>query len=308
MLRKMHFLLGCISFFIGNLAAYEFAIAAMFRDEAPYFREWIEYHLMVGAEHFWLYDNLSQDNWHEVLDPYIEKGIVEIIPWTGVEFNIENTKAFPKALQVNMVKDSLRRAKGKAKWLTIIDIDEFIFPKKDKTIPECLQNHFSEAGAVFVNWLNFGTSRVRIPEGAPIIGKLTASAMRSYQKNGNGKSIWRPEEVDLDSIHWVHWAGLKAGSQYRNGDGKSVIMEGEGANWDWTLHDKYIRINHYFLRDENFFYGKRLALAQKKEGAYSEETLWDFYDLLSRIKDYSLINFIKKEHPSKYKEFWSGNE
>ncbi len=305
MLRKIFFLFGWMSVFIGNLVAYEFAIATMFRDEAPYFKEWIEYHLMVGAEHFWLYDNLSQDNWQDVLDPYIKQGIVEVIPWSGAEVKVENTKEFPFTAQVNMVRDALRIAKGKAKWIAIIDVDEFIFPKKEKTIPLCLENHFSDAGAVFVNWLNFGTSGIHIREGEPIIHKLTTSSMKSYQKNGNGKSIFRPEEVELPEVHWVHWAMLKSGSNYMNGDGKSVIMTGAEANWDWCLHDKYIRINHYFLRDENFFQEKRLALAQRKEGSYSEETLWEFYDLLSRIKDYSLLNFIKKEHPDKYKEFWS---
>ncbi|MES2200323.1 MAG: glycosyltransferase family 92 protein [Chlamydiota bacterium] len=293
-----------MSIFIGNLFAYEFTIAAMFRDEAPYFKEWIEYHLMVGTEHFWLYDNLSQDNWQEVLEPYIEKGVVEVIPWQEADFSIEKKETFPFALQANMVKDALTRAKGKAKWVAIIDIDEFIFPKKDKTIPECLENHFSAAQAVFVSWLNFGTSGAHVAKGEPILEHLTRCSMRSYQKNGNGKSIWRPEEVDLDSIHWVHWANLKEGSTYVNGDGKSVILEGEGANWDWALHDKYIRINHYFLRDENFFHEKRLGLAQRGEGVYSEEVLWGFHDLLSRVKDDSLINFLKKEYPDKYKEFW----
>ncbi len=304
MLKKVHlFFLGA-SVFIGNLTAYEFAIATMFQDEAPYFKEWIEYHMMVGAEHFWLYDNDSQDNAAEILQPYIEKGIVEVIPWSEPLCGADKAEGFPATLQVKMVRDAITRAKGQAKWIAVIDIDEFILPKKDKTVPECLKNHFSGAQAVFASWLNFGTSGVYIPKGDPIICELTACAMKSHPKNGNGKSIWRPEEVDLDSIHWVHWARLKPGAEYRNGDGTPVIMEGEGANWDWDYHDKYIRINHYFLRDENFFQGKRLALAQKGAGAYSEKVLWEFYDLLSRQKDRTMKNFVKTQHPDKYKEFW----
>ena len=33
------------------------AICAIYRDEAPYLREWIEFHRLVGVEHFFLYDN-----------------------------------------------------------------------------------------------------------------------------------------------------------------------------------------------------------------------------------------------------------
>ncbi len=35
----------------------------------------------MGAKHFYLYNNLSQDNYLEVLQPYIESGDVELIEW-----------------------------------------------------------------------------------------------------------------------------------------------------------------------------------------------------------------------------------
>lgn len=37
------------------------SIGAIFKDEAPYLAEWIEFHRLVGVEHFFLYDNLSTD-------------------------------------------------------------------------------------------------------------------------------------------------------------------------------------------------------------------------------------------------------
>jgi hypothetical protein len=33
------------------------SICAIFRHEAPYLREWIEFHKLIGAERFFLYDN-----------------------------------------------------------------------------------------------------------------------------------------------------------------------------------------------------------------------------------------------------------
>ena len=35
------------------------AVCAIYRDEAPYLREWIEFHRLVGVERFFLYDNRS---------------------------------------------------------------------------------------------------------------------------------------------------------------------------------------------------------------------------------------------------------
>ena len=48
------------------------SIAAIYRDEGPYLREWIEFHRLVGVERFFLYNNRSTDDHLEVLAPYID--------------------------------------------------------------------------------------------------------------------------------------------------------------------------------------------------------------------------------------------
>ena len=41
---------------------YDLTIAAVFQNEAPYLKEWIEFHKLVGVEHFLLVDNESTDH------------------------------------------------------------------------------------------------------------------------------------------------------------------------------------------------------------------------------------------------------
>ena len=62
---------------LGDGAPY-LSICAIYRDEAPYLREWIEFHRLVGVERFFLYDNVSEDDHLEVLAPYLEDGIVTV--------------------------------------------------------------------------------------------------------------------------------------------------------------------------------------------------------------------------------------
>ena len=52
--------------------SWDLAIATMFQDEARWLKEWLEYHLLVGVQHFYLYNNLSSDNYQDVLQPYID--------------------------------------------------------------------------------------------------------------------------------------------------------------------------------------------------------------------------------------------
>ena len=119
------FLIGSI---IHHLSAYELTIASMFYNEAPYLKEWIEYHRMVGVEHFWLYNNGSTDHWEEVLQPYIEGGIVE------VTYHPTPAEGFFGATQLRAFKEGIRRAVGNAKWIALIDIDEFLLPMQDRTV------------------------------------------------------------------------------------------------------------------------------------------------------------------------------
>jgi hypothetical protein len=57
------------------------SVCAIFRNEGPYLREWIEFHRLQGVDHFYLYDNLSTDDGPEILAPYVETGIVTLRSW-----------------------------------------------------------------------------------------------------------------------------------------------------------------------------------------------------------------------------------
>ena len=56
-------------------------VLAAFKNEAPYLKEWIEFHLMVGFEKFFLYQNNSTDDYMSVLRPYIDSGVVDLTEW-----------------------------------------------------------------------------------------------------------------------------------------------------------------------------------------------------------------------------------
>lgn len=54
---------------------YSVSIVAILKNEAPYIREWIQYHLLVGIQHFYLHDNESTDDVYSILKPFINDGI-----------------------------------------------------------------------------------------------------------------------------------------------------------------------------------------------------------------------------------------
>lgn len=108
------------------------AICAIAKNEGPYFKEWIEWHLNQGVEKFYIYDNDSADNTRQVLEPYIKRGVVEYNFFPGLQ------------RQLPAYDDCLERHRTDTRWIAFIDIDEFIVPLKDKSIPQFL-SRFNDA-------------------------------------------------------------------------------------------------------------------------------------------------------------------
>ena len=135
-----------------NLFLYNFSIGLIAKDEGHYIREWLEYHLYAGCDHFFIYDNDSTDNQKEVIQDYIDKGIVEYIHWPG------------KEAQIPMMADVMIRARYSSRYLAIIDVDEFIVPYGfDDSIPDIVDKFsnilFSNLiSGVGFHWALYGTN------------------------------------------------------------------------------------------------------------------------------------------------------
>jgi len=70
------------------------AICAIFKNEAPYLREWVQFHRLQGFERFHLYNNESTDDWMPELWDLISSGVVTIHDWSGKAQQIPAYKDF----------------------------------------------------------------------------------------------------------------------------------------------------------------------------------------------------------------------
>jgi hypothetical protein len=125
---------------------YYLSICAIFKDESKYFREWLEYHLLVGVEHFYLYNNLSDDNYLLVLQPYIDAGLVTLIDWP-----------LAKQAQSSAYKDCFEHRQNETSWLAFIDLDEFIVPRYEASLKDWLKP-YEKYPSIIIYWKMFGTA------------------------------------------------------------------------------------------------------------------------------------------------------
>jgi len=262
------------------------AICAIFRDEAPFMKEWIEYHLLMGASHFYLYNNLSQDNYEEILTPYLASGVVELFdvpfdPYANVEegkihnFNEAQTCCYNHALKL---------ANRVNKWLAVIDTDEFICPVVDQTVTEAL-NRYEYANGLVVYWQNYGTSNVwDLEPGELMIEKLLYK--EPLRNVALFKSIVRPDvAVCLDP----HLAVPKKGPFIAPNHQSFSHTPGFTV-----LPIDHIRINHYTFRTASFYHQFKLPRRARWGDCPNAEEIQQRIDYHNTVFDPIMLRFVPR--------------
>jgi len=224
--------------------AHELSIVSIIKNERN-IREWIEYHLLVGVSHLYIYDNESTDNLKEKLQPYIEKGVVTYIYFPG------------KCQQFAAYNHAINFFKYETKWMAMIDGDEYIVPVKEGTtlpqvINEIEQNYmkhpmrnsmYSGVGAIGINWRVYGTSGHKKTCNGLIIENYNYRAEDDYFQNVHIKSIYNPRVVmEIKNPHfgYLHpdWICISEKGSYIPGP------------FFYDSRCEKLRINHYFSKSE----------------------------------------------------------
>jgi hypothetical protein len=204
------------------------SVVLIVKDEALYIEEWLEYHLLLGVQKFYIYDNESGDNLTQILQPYIKAGIVEY-------------KYFPyKGKQVLAYNDILEKAKKETYWLAIIDVDEFIVPIEDKTIPDFLKK-FEQYAGVKINWMSYGSSGEKHWRKELVIERFKKHRSRDDFFGRVVKTICNPRAVFKMDVHEPFYFSFAVAVNSNRDSRKKHYMDIE------QVYDK-IRINHYFTK------------------------------------------------------------
>lgn len=252
------------------------SIAAILKNEAPYIKEWIEYHKLVGVERFYLYNNESDDDVEKILEKYIKDGTVIYKYVKG------------KSMQIPVYSDAICKYKNETKWMAFIDLDEYLVPVEKDSIAEFLKDYENYPGVV-VNWQPFDSNgHKKAPKGL-VIENYTRRR-RDELSDRCVKSIVNPREVKyIFNPHCFSY--LK---------GKLAVNEAyEKQNNDATAVTKNlsinkIRLNHYHCKSQEEY-----AVKISKECAdiarvrpYSEEAV-NFKDE-NAVYDDTILRFLPK--------------
>lgn len=225
------------------------SIVAIAKNEGAYFKEWIEYHRLVGVDKFYIYDNESSDNTVDVLKEYIDEGLVDYTFFPG------------ESRQIPAYVDCIKNHKHDTEWLAIIDLDEFIVPVNDNTIIEYIEKLTDNISQILIGWFIYGSSgNINKPDGL-----VTENYLFRGEKRWLHKSIINPRLSLSVDAH------------------ESMMFRGGTKN-----DDQCIRINHYHCKSwEEYkykknrgdaYYGKDAGLDKYTKETFTLHDLNDVYD------------------------------
>jgi glycosyl transferase family 92 len=201
------------------------AICAIYRDEASYMKEWVEFHRLAGVQHFYLYDNNSVDDHRELLAPYVDRGEVTIRDW-------------PMEQGQRPAYDHCIAQNGRdARWIAFIDLDEFLFSPTGRPLTELLPAYERWPG-VGANWAVFGPSgHLTRPTGL-----VTESYTKRLQTGENLQIKTIADPLRVDRATGVHRFTYKSLGHV---DENQYPITGGTTK---TESRKLLQVNHYMTK------------------------------------------------------------
>ena len=252
------------------------SIVAIFKDETDIV-DWINYHIKIGVERFYLYDNDSLDDYETILKDYIQSGIVVYRKICG------------NCMQKPVYRDAIFRFKNETEWMAIIDLDEYIVPVQEDNIKDFLRPYEKFSGVV-VNWVMFDSNGIiKRPEGKSVI-ELFTRVPKDYQyyRNKTVKSIVKPGDVRyLNSVHVCIYKKEKYAVDENFNRYRTYVR----TQTQYNSVSK-IRINHYHCKSKEEYIEKiNKGFADRITARKYQE---DFLNFKEYVQDYVIWKYLDK--------------
>ena len=200
------------------------------RDENDYLPEWLDYHILMGVDRFYIYDNESQVSLRETLKDYIKRGWVVVVDIPG------------KAMQLYAYDHCLQIFGANTFWMGFIDTDEFLVPKTNQNLKELLKA-YEQYGGLAISSLFFGSSGHTIRPTGGQIAAYTYHPQPTIKEYELVKSIVQPGSVLMPNS--PHDFIYKEGVWCVNEGFLRVDYQ------RFPSHTEKIQLNHYYCRSES---------------------------------------------------------
>jgi hypothetical protein len=228
----------------------------------------------VGADHFFLYDNTSQDEHMQVLAPYIEEGLVTL--------HDAGTRPGRGGLQRDVYSQCLQEHRAESRWIAFLDLDEFLFSPTQRPLPELLTEYEQWAG-VGVNRAWFGTSGHRTKPPGLVIESYT-QMMRHHGRSSIKSIVSTTRTLDCMDPH-----------QFLYEEGGFVVDEHMNPI-DGLFTDAYtferLRVNHYYTKSEEECRQRKQERLEQNPAFKEARPAGDEHRYYNQVEDDAILAYL----------------
>lgn len=229
-------------------------------DGARRLREWVHFNLLVGVEHFYIFDNSGAHDSESSLQPIADMfpGIITLVEWPAqiCNNNPNNVDSPGERSSQYAAESSCRLRFGPyTDWLGGYDVDEYISPmgKFNSLLP--ILDNLDKEGTKMINFrswrawprrqlieepkpLDARTTcksakrcfELKVPENRTVIQTYNCDRQKGTKKNQMPaeKQIYRPDYVKLHFVHYSTVTTLSAAN-------RSVYEKISTQKWKWPM-------------------------------------------------------------------------
>ena len=216
-------------------------ICAIAKNENLYINDWVNWHLNLGFDKIYLYDN------NDITTPFVGDFIEQIDKIKIIDVRGMHEQSF----QIKCYNEFYNS--HEFDWCAFIDIDEFIILNKWKNIQEFVSDPiFKDAQVIKLNWHLYGDDDlIERDMTLPIYQGITKWINHSY--NSHGKEIIRGGLQGL-KIESTHWSTVNGNLSYQiMPDGRQTfgkVHSHKNCNEAW--------VNHYITKTLSEYVNQKL--------------------------------------------------
>lgn len=204
------------------MTKYFLSVLTAVRDENEYLKEWLDYHISIGVEHFYIYDNESAEPIQKYLEDiqYEQLGKVTVIPWKTSTHTQQDT-----------CNHWLTTYGKETIWFICMDIDEFVKIKEgqNRTLIEFLNDN-STYGSLKCKWKHFTADGRVNKTSEPVMERFKTETTWSDWKQG-GKYFAQSDKVG----HFISYV-------------PQVMPNIPVVDFDNKIINDFYQLNHYYTR------------------------------------------------------------
>jgi hypothetical protein len=255
-------------------------IVCIAKLEHDYIEEFVKYHLALGFETIYIYDNEDEPTYEKQLEKYASSVIVFHLPGNHYGAPVQYVALYDFVYSIMPDNDNITH-------VAHLDIDEFIVLKKHRHINDFINEYIvGDCGAIGINWRHFGSSGNENKINEPNTIRFTKCEEKG---NKHIKTLFcKKYFLDFYSCHAVN---LTPGYFTKSTNG-TIINGALNEDIDFSI----IQLNHYKCKTlEEFKYIRTRGRADIKGSIYGEDVVASFnmYNI-NEIEDLTARNFYSK--------------